>query len=71
MASIISRHGNLRLDFHYRGIRCRERLGLSDIPQNRRRAERLLEQIKAEILLGQLDCGCCREVPRLCLAMVR
>ena len=61
MASILSRHGRLRLDFHYRGIRCRELLRLQDTPQNRKRAAQLLEQIKAEILLDQFDY--CRYFP--------
>lgn len=45
----------LYLDFHYQGVRCREYTALSNTQANRRRAERLLRTIEAEITLGTFD----------------
>jgi len=47
--------GTLFFDFRYRGKRCREQTTLPDTPTNRRRMDRLLEKIEAEIVLGTLD----------------
>ena len=47
--------GRLYLDFHYQGVRCREYTALNNTQANRRRAERLLRTIEAEITLGTFD----------------
>lgn len=51
MASICARHGHLVVDFRYRGIRCRERTRLADTKPNRRRLQKVVERMEAEILL--------------------
>lgn len=45
--------GLLYLDFNYRGVRCREQTALTDTPQNRKDAEKLLKVVMAKIELGQ------------------
>jgi len=45
----------LFFDFRYRGVRCREVTRLRDTKANRRRMERVLRQIEAEITLGTFD----------------
>lgn len=59
MASIRrhSRSGRLFFDFRLQGVRCREQTTLSDTRENRRRMEKLLERIEAEIRLGTFDYG--------------
>lgn len=52
MSSIRSRRNQLFFDFRYRGIRCREYTLLSDTPTNKKRCEKILARIDAEILLG-------------------
>ena len=47
----------LFLDFYYQGVRCREQTALADTPSNRRKVERLLERIEAEIKAGRFDYG--------------
>ena len=47
--------GAIFLDFRYRGVRCREQTALADTPQNRKKLEKLLKRIEAEIELGQFD----------------
>ena len=54
MASIRVRKesGTLFFDFRYKGVRCREHTLLKDTPANRRKMQRVLERIEAEITLG-------------------
>ena len=47
--------GKLYLDFHYRGVRCREQTALTDTPTNRKKVQNLLERVEAKILLGEFD----------------
>lgn len=49
--------GHLFFDFIHEGIRCREQSTLTDTRENRRRMEKLLERIEAEIRLGKFDYG--------------
>ena len=51
MASIQSRSGRLAVDFRYRGLRCREPTKLADTRPNRRRRQRVIDRIEAEIVL--------------------
>jgi len=57
MASINLRKetGKLYLDFRFRNIRCREQTELADTPANRKKLQKALDRIEAEILLGQFD----------------
>ena len=56
MGSINSRgSGKLYLDFRYRNQRCREQTELKDTPANRKKLQKLLDKIEAEILLGCFD----------------
>ncbi len=57
MASIRVRKSNgfLFFDFRYSGARCREYTILPDTPANRRKMEKVLEKIQAEITLGIFD----------------
>ena len=48
----------LFIDFRYRGERCREHTALNDTLPNRRKLEKLLQRIEAEIALGTFDYGC-------------
>ena len=41
--------GNLFFDFRYLGKRCREQTALPDTPTNRKKLEKILERIEAEI----------------------
>ena len=47
--------GRLYFDFTHQGIRCREQTALDNTPANTKRLEKILDRIKAEILLGQFD----------------
>jgi len=47
--------GTLFLDFRFEGRRCREYTALSDTPQNRKRLEKLLTKLEAEIASGTFD----------------
>ncbi|MDF5852378.1 DUF3596 domain-containing protein [Pseudomonas aeruginosa] len=47
--------GNLFFDFRYLGKRCREQTALPDTPTNRKKLEKILERIEAEITLGTFD----------------
>ena len=49
MASVRSRNGKLFLDFYYVGERCREQTELDDTPMNRRKLDRLLQNIIQDI----------------------
>lgn len=45
----------LFLDFRWKGERCREYTTLDDTPTNRKKLQKLLERIEAEIKLGTFD----------------
>ncbi len=49
--------GCLLIDFRYGGQRCREQTALEDTPANRKRLERLLQKIEADIADGTFDYG--------------
>ena len=55
MASIQSRSGRLVVDFRYRGLRCREPTKLADTRPNRRRLQRVIDRMEAEIVLKTFD----------------
>ena len=57
MASIRARkeNGLLFFDFRFRGQRCREQTMLPDTPANRKRLEKVLSKIEAEITAGTFD----------------
>lgn len=45
----------LIIDFYYRGVRCREQTTLPDTPTNRKKLEKVLERLEAEIKAGTFD----------------
>lgn len=49
--------GNLFFDFRFKGSRCREQTALTDTKENRRKLEKILRKIEAEITLGSFDYG--------------
>ncbi|MYL23460.1 DUF3596 domain-containing protein [Halomonas alkaliantarctica] len=49
--------GKLYFDFRYLGKRCREQTALDNTAANRKKLERILEKIEAEITLGSFDYG--------------
>lgn len=51
----LSGRGTLFLDFRYCGQRCREYTALPDTPANRKRLEKVLAKIEAEIAAGTFD----------------
>ena len=57
MASIRARTdtGMLFIDFRYEGRRCRELTALNDTPSNRKKLQKLLDQIELEISAGTFD----------------
>jgi len=55
MAAIRTRYGKLCVDFRYLNIRCRETTALEDNAQNRKKLEKAIERMEAEILLGIFD----------------
>jgi integrase len=55
MGSVTNRQGILQFDFRYRGQRCRESTGMPDTPSNRKRCEKAMARIEAEMLLGTFD----------------
>ena len=55
MAAIRTRYGKLCVDFRYLNIRCRETTALEDNAQNRKKLEKVIERMEAEILLGIFD----------------
>lgn len=58
MASVRVRpDGRLFFDFYFDGKRCRELTALADTPQNRKKVERVLKQIEAEIENGAFEYG--------------
>ncbi len=52
MGSINVRNNKLFIDFRYQGIRCREQTALNDTKANRRKLQKLFNQIDADIRLG-------------------
>ncbi|MGO3082699.1 MAG: Arm DNA-binding domain-containing protein, partial [Psychrobacter celer] len=52
MASIRSRYNKLVVDFRYMNKRCRETTNLIDTPANRKKLEKVIEKMEAEIILG-------------------
>lgn len=52
MATIKTRSGKLQVDFRYMGHRCREQTRFTDTPADRKKLEKILERMEAEILLG-------------------
>ncbi|WP_022941972.1 Arm DNA-binding domain-containing protein [Psychromonas hadalis] len=55
MGNISARSNKLVLEFRAQGIRCREQTKLSDTPVNRKRLEKLLKVMEAEIMLDTFD----------------
>ncbi len=51
----LSRRGTLFLDFRHLGQRCREYTALPDTPVNRKRLEKALAKIEADIAAGTFD----------------
>ncbi len=47
--------GQLMFDFRYQGLRCRELTTLPDTNENRKKMEKVLKRIEAEITLGTFD----------------
>lgn len=47
--------GKLYFDFMYQGMRCREQTSLTDTPMNKRKMSKVLDRIKAEIMLNQFN----------------
>mgnify|MGYP000078398890 CR=1 FL=1 len=45
----------LFFDFRYRGIRCREYTSLADSPANRKKLQKVLDRIEADIATGSFD----------------
>lgn len=52
MSSINARNNQLFFDFRYQGKRCREYTKLTDTSANRKKMQKVLEKIEAEITLG-------------------
>ena len=52
MSSVRNNLGTLFFDFRYRGVRCREYTKLPDIPANRKRMQKVLDQIEQAIVTG-------------------
>lgn len=55
MASVRQRNGFLVVDFRYLGKRCREKTNLKDTSANRKKLDKIVEQMEAEMLLGSFD----------------
>ncbi|MGP5064722.1 Arm DNA-binding domain-containing protein [Psychrobacter celer] len=55
MASIRSRNKKLVVDFRYLGVRCRETTNLIDTPENRKKLQKIIERMEAEIVLGTFN----------------
>ncbi|SEG24913.1 Arm DNA-binding domain-containing protein [Thauera chlorobenzoica] len=57
MASIRARkdNGMLFLDFRYQDVRCREQTTLTDTAANRKRLQKVLDRIEADIAAGTFD----------------
>lgn len=57
MSNVRANNGKLFFDFRYHGVRCREYTKLTDTPSNRKRMQKVLDKIEAEITLGSFDYG--------------
>jgi len=59
MASIQLRKetGTLIIDFYFKGVRCREQTALNDTPANRKKLQKLIERMEAEMAAGKFDYG--------------
>lgn len=55
MATITKRYDKLIVDFRFMGKRCRETTNLIDTPENRRKLEKIIAKMEAEITLGIFD----------------
>ena len=57
MASIRTRKGSkfLMIDFRFMNQRCRETTNLIDTPENRKKLEKIIQKMEAEITLGLFD----------------
>ncbi|MDQ6983706.1 MAG: DUF3596 domain-containing protein, partial [Ghiorsea sp.] len=57
MASVRARSNNKKLffDFQFMGRRCREYTQLTDTPINRKKLQRVLDKMEAEMTLGTFD----------------
>lgn len=57
MGSIRRRTDNnlLFLDFRYRDVRCREQTALPDTAMNRKKVQKVLDRIEADIASGTFD----------------
>lgn len=55
MASIRSRNKKLVVDFRYLGVRCRETTNLIDTLENRKKLQKIIERMEAEIVLGTFN----------------
>ncbi|WP_026843295.1 Arm DNA-binding domain-containing protein [Citrifermentans bremense] len=57
MGSVRARkeNGLLIFDFRFQGVRCREQTTLQDTAENRRKMEKVLKKIEAEITLGTFE----------------
>lgn len=55
MGSVRARGGLLFFDFRYKGVRCREQTRLQDSAGNRKRLEKIMQQIENEIDAGEFD----------------
>ena len=47
--------GLLFMDFYYRNVRCREQTALPDSPANRKKVQKLLDRLEADIAAGTFD----------------
>ena len=52
MSSVRNHLGTLFFDFRYRGVRCREYTKLPDTAANRKRMQKILDQIEQAIVTG-------------------
>lgn len=57
-------NGLLFLDFRFKGVRCREQTALPDSVPNRRRVQKVLDQIEADIANGTFDCWYALKIPQ-------
>ena len=51
MASIRKRYDKLVVDFRFLNKRCRETTNLIDTPENRKKLEKIIQKMEAEITL--------------------
>ena len=52
MGNVREKRGKLFFDFRYQGVRCREYTKLRDTPSNRKRMQKVLDQIEQAIVTG-------------------